>query len=523
MTGWFSSASNKISAPDNSFHGETLQLDTQKTDEERHYEGIEREAELPVDSENKAKKMKLWSLAPPHMRTFHLSWTSFFTCYISSFAAAPLLSVIRDNLDLTKRDIGNAGIASVSGSIASRLLMGALCDFIGPRYGCASILMLTAPAVFSMSAVSTPIGFLLCRFFIGFSLATFVSSQYWTSSFFNAKIVGSVNGISAGWGNLGGGATQLIMPLIYGLIRGPIGCPDFTAWRIAFFVPGILHIIMGLIVLSMGQDTPYENFRDGTQERKKLSKISWNAIANYRPWIFALSYGYCFGVELTMDNILAQYFHDRFNLNIRIAGTVASVFGLTNFIARPFGGILSDRAARMYGMRGRLLMLWTVQTMGGIFCILLGTLGNLSGAIVTMIAFSTFAQAAGGLTFGIIPFISHRSVGVISGITAAGGTFGSMLTQLIFFTSSYSDQKGIMLMGVMVICCTLPTFTVYFPQWGGILCPAAMGATEEAYYGGDWSTKEREKGMHEASMKFAQNSRGERGTSSSNNSYPICP
>ncbi|KAE9454629.1 hypothetical protein C3L33_13465, partial [Rhododendron williamsianum] len=120
---------------------------------------------IPVDSEHKATVFRPFSAPAPHMRAFHLAWFSFFCCFVSSFAAPPLLPVIRDNLNLTATDIGNSGIAAVSGAMFARIVMGTACDLFGPRLASASLILATAPVVFCTAMVNSAVSFLLVRFF----------------------------------------------------------------------------------------------------------------------------------------------------------------------------------------------------------------------------------------------------------------------------------------------------------------------------------------------------------------------
>src|SRR4051812_34839549 len=58
---------------------------------------------------------------------------------------------------------------------------------------------------------------------------------------------------------------------------------------------------------------------------------------NYRTWILVATYGFSFGVELTVNNNLASYLNSQFGKSLLAAGNFSSVFGLMNLIARPTG------------------------------------------------------------------------------------------------------------------------------------------------------------------------------------------
>ena len=204
---------------------------------------------LPVDKEDKATVIRLWSFAFPHMTAFHLAWVAFFISFCSTFMAAPLMPVIREDLGLTATQVGNANSASVAGTVFFRILMGSMCDSVGPRKAYGLLMILISFPCFAMTMVTNYAAFVTCRCAIGFSLASFVSTQYWTTQMFTPKIVGGANAITAGWGNLGGGITQVVTIIMFQYFTN-YG-PYFRAWRQCYFAPGLLHLLCGMLCVPL--------------------------------------------------------------------------------------------------------------------------------------------------------------------------------------------------------------------------------------------------------------------------------
>ncbi len=445
-----------------------------------------------MDIRHKATKITLADFTSAPMRAFHMAWLAFFLCFFSWFGVAPLMPVIRQEFHLTKAQTGNSIIASVALAVLGRLLLGWLCDRIGPRKAHAALLIVGSLPVMCIGFSHDYASFLTFRLAIGMIGASFVVTQYHTSVMFAPNIVGSANAAAAGWGNLGGGVTQIVMPLLYSAFLS-LGVGAFWGWRMAMFVPGVAMFLCGIAYYALTQDTPDGNFADlrrlhadeASAARPRFSEV----MRDRRVWALFCIYASCFGMELTIDNVAALYFSDYFHLALTTAGIVAASFGMMNLFARALGGIISDRCYQRWGLRGRVTLLGCTICAEGLGLILFSQMRVLPLAIASMMLAGLFVKMSNGATYSIVPFINKRALGAVAGIVGAGGNVGAVLAGFLFKSAGVTWPQALLILGCIVLAISSLSVFVRFSEsdervareeiaarLGAQFAPAAVGA-----------------------------------------------
>lgn len=280
------------------------------------------------DQDDKATEIKLLSFKRPHMRAFHCSWMGFFTAFFIWFAIAPLLPEIKNTLGISKQQIWTSNICSVAGTVFMRFINGPMCDKYGARILMGVLLMLCSIPCACTGLVNSAASLATLRFFIGLGGSTFVCCQFWTSRMFTKEVAGTANALVGGWGNLGGGVTQIVMgTLLFPLFK--LGMSPEMAWRTVCIVPAVVGFCLGFLIIQISDDAPKGNYKDmkknGTMPEVSAAASFRSGAANINTWILFVQYACCFGVELTMNNAAASYFKSKFELTTESAADRKSV------------------------------------------------------------------------------------------------------------------------------------------------------------------------------------------------------
>jgi NNP family nitrate/nitrite transporter-like MFS transporter len=338
-------------------------------------------------------------------RAFFFSWMGFMLAFWAWYTFPPLLTVtIKKDLNLTKTQVANSNIVSLTATLFIRLISGPLCDQFGSRIVFAYLLLIGCLPIGLAPLVKDATGLYISRFFIGILGATFVPCQVWCTGFFDKNVVGTANALAGGWGNAGGGITYFIMPAVFDSFVAQ-GMTPGKAWRMTFIVPLICLIACGIGMLLCCPDTPMGPWKERhqhVQENLNSHGVSGNVVevpgaitdkagsdvekgssSSKDPQVFdhevaisrtemletaqgetvvkptlkeamtvvgspqtlfhVLTYACSFGGELAINAILSSYYLKNFpHLGQTGASNWAAMFGFLNFVTRPVGGVVGD-------------------------------------------------------------------------------------------------------------------------------------------------------------------------------------
>jgi NNP family nitrate/nitrite transporter-like MFS transporter len=236
----------------------------------------------------KATEWHVLDFSRPHSRGFHFASLGFFTAFFVWFAIAALMPEIKKTLGLTKQQVWTTNIVSVAGTIAMRFVLGPIVDKYGPRIPGGMLLILAAIPTACLGFANSMFGLCVVRFFIGFAGGLFVVCSSWTSNMFAPNIAGTANGFAAGWGNMGGGVTILVMEfLLFPLFK--LFMSAEMAWRTVCIVPAIGAAIVGVLIMMYADDCPQGNYRElkkkGELSKKKAAASCMTAVLNPNSWL----------------------------------------------------------------------------------------------------------------------------------------------------------------------------------------------------------------------------------------------
>ena len=138
-----------------------------------------------------------------------------------------------------------------------------------------------------------------------------------------------------------------------------------------------------------------------------------------------------------------------------------------NLFARGIGGVVSDALQESLGLRGRLIAPIFLLLLEGILVVIFARTDSLAGAVIVLVMFSLFVQAAEGALYGIVPYVDPSSMGSVTGIVGAGGNLGAVCFGMAFRNLEY--DKAFMIMGFTIIASSFLSVFIHIEGHAGLL------------------------------------------------------
>lgn len=425
----------------------------------------------------------------------HKTWIAFFITFYVWFNMAPLVSTIMKDTGLTLDQLKVLAICNVALTVPTRVVIGMLCDRIGPRKTFCIVMWSMAFPCFWFAFASTYTEMLISRLILSAVGTGFVVGIAMTSLWFKPRDAGFSQGVEAGLGNWGSSLAAITMPML--------ALTVLDSWRWAIAISGIVMFLYGVYYWFAITDGPKGTVRPVSRKAQAIEVSTWGDLVLAIIWtipiwgvlslllrmvvskgyvtpeasyflyaiiiagvlyqVWALikvnvpilkkgvpeddkyrftqigtlnaSYIVTFGAELAVISMLPYFFQKTFELSPVMAGLFGSMFAVFNFFSRALGGYVSDRTPT----RKLAHMIYLAGVTGGF--VLMGMITPewpLAMAVLVTVICALFVTGGCGTTFALVPFVKRRITGNVAGYAGAYGNVGAVLytSAFVYLTDS---------------------------------------------------------------------------------------
>ena len=286
-------------------------------------------------------------------------WVTYIVVFLNRLSVGPLAPFFKDDLGITSTKVGLVMSAAAFGYMLSMFPIGWLVDRIGARLPMVAGELIAGACMLGLFFVTSYTGLLTLMFVTGLGCGFLLpATSQGVIVWFPLRERATVMGLKQTAVNIGGIITAATLPTV-ALALG---------WRYGFLFLGILAIAIGAIALILYKDSPISATGSVGSAAADDAVPLLEIIKSREIWLLALC-GFCMTwVEMALIAHLVLYLTEVLLFGVVAAGGLLAMTEVAGAVARPGGGLLSDRV--FGGNRKKVFALMAGTT--SIMCLIVG-------------------------------------------------------------------------------------------------------------------------------------------------------
>ena len=371
-------------------------------------------------------------------RNLFLATVAFAVAFVGWSLIAPLAKRFQDDLDLTNtRTLMLTAVPVVLGSLL-RIPVGALTDRLGGRVMFPVVLVVSAIPAAIFGFVDGYAALVVVGFFLGIAGSSFAVGVPFVAGWYPKERQGFALGVY-GMGNIGTAIAAFGAPAIV----------DWLGRETLGIVAAVLLLATALGFYRTAEDPP------------RGPRANYGAVlrSGWKLWRLALLYFVTFGGFVAMAVFLPKLLRGWFDISLTNAGLRAAGFTVVATLARPVGGLLSDRI-------GSATVLVFVFVGAGLDAAWLAYISGDPTWVPVTIACLTLAGFLGlgnGAVFKAVPLDFPQATGAATGIVGAAGGLGGFFPPVVMgIVKDHFDTYALGFVGLLVfaVICLVVSLTM---------------------------------------------------------------